>query len=313
LQPVDVDFPYPDAATMSEPDFLLTYPAALSAIAGVLGLVVGSFLNVVIHRLPRMMQKEWREQAAAMADDNGLKECAAKLRGSGAGPHFNLVVPASHCPKCGHRIRPWENIPVVSYLLLRGRCAACRAPISPRYPLVEALSGILAAYVGFRYGFTLAALGAMLFAWSLIALTAIDIDTQLLPDDITLPLLWAGLLFNLAPTYVPLSEAVLGATAGYGSLWAVYWLFKLATAKEGMGFGDFKLLAAIGAWLGWKMLPLVILLSSAVGAAVGIALIALRRHRRGTPIPFGPYLAAAGLIALLWGEAINRAYLRLFL
>jgi len=298
---------------MSESDFLLTHPGAFAALAGAFGLVAGSFLNVVIHRLPRMMQRVWREQAAAMAEDSGLKECATKLRGGDSQSRFSLVAPASHCPKCGHRIRAWQNIPVVSYLLLRGRCAACATPISPRYPVVEALSGALAAYVGWRFGFTPAALGAMLFAWSLIALTVIDIDTQLLPDDITLPLLWTGLLFNLAPTYVPLSEAVLGAAAGYVSLWAVYWLFKLATGKEGMGFGDFKLLAAIGGWLGWKMLPLVILLSSAVGALVGVALIAFRGHKRGTPIPFGPYLATAGIIALLWGEAINRAYLRLFL
>ena len=298
---------------MSESFLLVTHPVALSLVAGVLGLLVGSFLNVVIHRLPRMMQRDWREQAAALAEDNGLKDCAGKLRAADRQTRYNLVVPASHCPTCGHHIRAWQNIPVVSYLLLRGKCAACGSPISSRYPVVEALSGIAAAYIGWRYGFSLAALGAMLFAWSLIALTVIDIDIQLLPDDITLPLIWAGLLFNLAATYVPLPEAVAGAAAGYLSLWAVYWLFRLATGKEGMGFGDFKLLAAIGAWLGWKMLPLVILLSSAVGAVVGMALIALRNHQRGTPIPFGPYLAAAGLIALLWGETINRTYLRLFL
>jgi leader peptidase (prepilin peptidase)/N-methyltransferase len=298
---------------MTEFDFLVAHPGAFSAFAGVVGLVVGSFLNVVIHRLPRMMQREWRDQAAAMAEESGLSECAAKLNGGDPQTRFNLVVPGSHCPKCGQRIRAWQNIPVASYLLLRGKCAACASPISPRYPIVEAVSGALAAYIGWRFGFSLAALGAMVFAWSLIALTVIDIDTQLLPDSITLPLLWTGVLLNLVPTYAPLPEAVLGAAAGYASLWAVYWLFKLATGKEGMGLGDFKLLAAIGAWLGWKMLPLVILLSSAVGALVGIALIVFRGHQRGTPIPFGPYLATAGIIALLWGEAINRTYLRLFL
>ncbi len=298
---------------MGDSAVILAQPGMLAVLAGVLGLLVGSFLNVVIHRLPRMMEREWREQAASLAEDNGLKDCAGRLRGAEPDTRYNLVVPGSRCPKCGHGIRAWENVPVVSYLVLGGKCSACRAAISPRYPIVEAVSGILATYVAWRYGITLAALGAMLFAWSLVALTVIDIDTQLLPDDITLPLLWAGLLFNLTATYAPLPEAVLGAAAGYSSLWAVYWLFRLATGKEGMGFGDFKLLAAIGAWLGWKMLPLVILLSSAVGAAVGIALIAARRHRRGAPIPFGPYLAAAGLIALLWGETINRTYLRLFL
>jgi leader peptidase (prepilin peptidase)/N-methyltransferase len=292
---------------------LPTDPLAFAAIAGVIGLVVGSFLNVVIHRLPRMMQREWREQAAALADEQGLKDCAGKLRDKDSGARYNLVLPASHCPHCGHRIRAHENIPLVSFMLLRGKCAACGAAISPRYPVVEAASGMLAAFIGWRYGLSLAAVGAMIFAWSLIALTMIDVDTQLLPDDITLPLIWAGLLLNLPATFAPLPDAVLGAVAGYASLWAVYWLFRLATGKEGMGFGDFKLLAAIGAWLGWKMLPLVILLSSAVGAVAGIAMMVLRGHQRGTPIPFGPYLAAAGLIAMLWGEAINQAYLRLFL
>jgi leader peptidase (prepilin peptidase)/N-methyltransferase len=298
---------------MSESVSLATSPVAFAILCGILGLVVGSFLNVVIHRLPRMMQREWREQAAALAEEHGLKDCAGKLRSVDPGKPYNLVLPASHCPHCGHRIRARDNIPLLSFVLLRGKCAACGTPISPRYPVVEAVSGILAAFIGWRYGLSVAAAGAMIFAWSLVALTMIDVDTQLLPDDITLPLLWGGLLVNLSATYVPLTDAVLGAIAGYASLWAVYWLFRLATGKEGMGFGDFKLLAAIGAWLGWKMLPLVILLSSAVGALVGIALIALRGHQRGTPIPFGPYLAAAGLIALLWGEAINRTYLRLFL
>jgi len=212
----------------------------------------------------------------------------------------------------GHKIRAYENIPIISYVFLRGRCSSCKAPISIRYPIIEAISGVLAAYIGWRFGFTVAMAGALVFAWSLVALTAIDIDTQLLPDDITLPLLWVGLLVNLNNGFTPVPSAVIGAVAGYLSLWSVYWLFKLTTGKEGMGYGDFKLLAAIGAWLGWKMLPIVILLSSLVGAIVGVALIVVTRHGRNTPIPFGPYLAAAGLIALFWGETINRTYLQLF-
>ena len=236
---------------------------------------------------------------------------AKKLR-FGNAQRYNLMTPASTCPHCSHKIRAYENIPVVSFVFLRGRCASCKAPIGIRYPIVEAISGILSAYIGWRFGWTLAMAGALVFAWALIALTVIDIDTQLLPDDITLPLLWLGLLVNLNNGFAPLSSAVIGAIAGYLSLWAVYWLFKLATGKEGMGYGDFKLLGAIGAWLGWKMLAVVILLSSLVGAIVGIALIVFTRHGRNTPIPFGPYLAAAGLIALFWGETINRTYVQLF-
>lgn len=266
-----------------------------------LGLVVGSFLNVVIHRLPKMMERGWRA------------ECA-ELAGEAAAPAepFNLVVPRSRCPACGHAIRAMENVPVLSYLALRGKCAACRAPISPRYPLVELASGILAGYAAWRFGFTLAAAGALVYLWCMIALTGIDLDTFLLPDDITLPLLWAGLALNLFGVYTSLPSAVIGAIAGYLSLWAVYWVFKLATGKEGMGYGDFKLLAAIGAWLGWKMLPLVILLSSFVGAAIGIGMIVFARHGRNTPIPFGPYLAIAGIIALFHGDALTRRYLDLF-
>jgi leader peptidase (prepilin peptidase)/N-methyltransferase len=240
-----------------------------------------------------------------------LPDVAKKLRGSDA-QRYNLMTPASTCPHCAHKIRAYENIPILSYVFLRGRCSSCKSPITIRYPIVEAISGILAGYIGWRFGLTWAMAGALIFAWALIALTAIDIDTQLLPDDITLPLLWLGLLVNLNNGFTPLSSAVIGTVAGYLSLWAVYWLFKLTTGKEGMGYGDFKLLGAIGAWLGWKMLPAVILLSSLVGAGVGVALIVFTRHGRNTPIPFGPYLAAAGLIALFWGEAINRTYLQLF-
>lgn len=291
---------------------IMNEPVIVTLVCTLLGLVVGSFLNVVIHRLPKMLEREWDAQAAELLEQKGSADAAAKLRSTGATVRYNLVMPPSTCPRCGHRIRAWENIPILSYLFLRARCSACRAPISIRYPIVEALSGILSGYIGWRYGLTLATVGALFLTWSLIALTVIDIDTQLLPDDITLPLIWLGLLVNLNGTFVPLQGAVIGAVAGYLSLWAVYWLFKLATGKEGMGYGDFKLLAAIGAWLGWKMLPVVILLSSLVGAAVGIGLIVFARHGRNTPIPFGPYIAAAGLIALFWGETINRTYLQLF-
>ncbi|MEQ1881158.1 MAG: A24 family peptidase [Burkholderiales bacterium] len=274
--------------------------------------MVGSFLNVVIHRLPKILERDWDGQAADLLEQKHFADAANKLRGPELKARYNLVMPASACPKCGHAIRAHENIPLLSYVFLRGRCAACKAPISLRYPIIEAASGVIAGYIGWRYGLSLAMAGALFFAWSLIALTAIDIDTQLLPDDITLPLLWLGLLVNLNSTFVALPAAVLGAAAGYLSLWSVYWLFKLSTGKEGMGYGDFKLLAAIGAWLGWKLLPVVILLSSLVGAVVGIGLIIFARHGRNTPIPFGPYLAAAGLAALFWGEAINRHYLGLF-
>jgi len=287
-------------------------PVIVTLACTLVGLAVGSFLNVVVHRLPKMLERDWDAQAAELLEQKGSADAAAKLRSTDVAARYNLVMPPSTCPRCGHRIRAWENIPILSYLFLRARCSACRAPISVRYPIVEALSGILSGYIGWRYGLTLATVGALLLTWSLIALTVIDIDTQLLPDDITLPLIWLGLLVNLNGTFVPLQGAVIGAVAGYLSLWTVYWLFKLATGKEGMGYGDFKLLAVIGAWLGWKMLPVVILLSSLVGALVGISLIAFARHGRNTPIPFGPYIAAAGLIALFWGETINRTYLQLF-
>ena len=291
---------------------ILNEPAIVTLVCTLLGLVVGSFLNVVIHRLPQLLDREWDAQAADLLEQKGSADAAAKLRGAGAAARYNLVTPSSTCPHCGHRIRAWENIPILSYLFLRARCAKCKAAISVRYPIVEAVSGILSGYIGWRYGLTLSTVGALFLMWSLIALTVIDIDTQLLPDDITLPLIWVGLLVNLNGTFVPLQGAVIGAVAGYLSLWAVYWLFKFATGKEGMGYGDFKLLAAVGAWLGWKMLPVVILLSSLVGAIVGIGLIIFARHGRNTPIPFGPYIAAAGLIALFWGETINRTYLQLF-
>jgi len=290
----------------------LGQPAVLPWVALALGLCIGSFLNVVIHRLPRMMERDWRTQCAELAAGTGEPQGGASLPappGKEAQAPYNLLVPRSACPNCGHQITALENIPVASWIALRGKCSACGAKITARYPVVEILAGAIGAYAAWRYGTSLAALGAMGFGWSLLALTVIDLDTQLLPDDITLPLLWAGLLLNLGGTFAPLGSAVIGAVAGYLALWSVYWAFKLATGKEGMGFGDFKLLAAIGAWLGWQKLPMVILLSSVVGAVVGIGLMVFARHGRDKPIPFGPYLAAAGLIAMLWGDAIARRWL----
>jgi len=282
--------------TLLEP--LQTSVGLFAAVCAILGLMVGSFLNVVIYRLPKMMEREWQEQCAAM---QGQEAAAA--------PTFNLVVPRSSCPSCGHPIAAWENIPVASWLAQRGRCAHCKAPISARYPIVEALTGLLSGYIGWRFGFGLQAAAALVLVWALVALTAIDLDTQLLPDSVTQPLIWLGLLLNLGGTFTDLRSALLGAVTGYLVLWSIYWLFKLLTKKEGMGYGDFKLLAAIGAWLGWQMLPVVILLSSLVGATVGIALILFAGHGRNVPIPFGPYLAGGGLIALLWGQQLTRVYL----
>jgi leader peptidase (prepilin peptidase)/N-methyltransferase len=276
----------------------LAEPAVFVTLSLLVGLAIGSFLNVVIYRLPKIMERDWHAQCA-------------ELRGEApaAQPRYNLAHPPSSCPACGHRIAAVENIPLVSYLWLRGKCSACGAKIGVRYPVVEAVTAVLTAYAAWQFGFGWQAFGAMVFVWCMVALTFIDVDTQLLPDAITLPLLWAGLLFNLRGTFVDLAGAVVGAVAGYLVLWSVYWLFKLATGKEGMGFGDFKLLAAIGAWLGWKMLPLVILASSFVGAVVGIALMILARRGRDVPIPFGPYLAGAGVIALFWGGPLVDRYL----
>lgn len=277
---------------------LLADPAVFALAAGLLGLMVGSFLNVVIHRLPIMMERDWALQCA-------------ELRGETppACEPLTLAKPRSRCPQCGHPISALENIPIVSWVLLRGRCKGCAAPISPRYPLIEALTGLLFGLAAWHFGFSVAGLGALVLVAALIALTGIDFDTQLLPDDITLPLLWIGLALNAFSVYTDLKSAVIGAMAGYLALWTVYWGFKLTTGKEGMGYGDFKLLAALGAWLGWQMLPLTILLSSLVGAAVGLGLMVFARHNRNVPIPFGPYLAAAGIIALIWGKPLTRAYL----
>jgi leader peptidase (prepilin peptidase)/N-methyltransferase len=275
------------------PDALLPALVALAV-----GLCAGSFVNVVIHRLPKMLERGWAAQCA-------------ELRGEApaTAPPYNLVVPRSACPACGHRLRAVENIPVLSWLALRGRCSACRAAIPVRYPIVEMLGGLLAAYAVWRFGVTPRGVGACVLLWALLALTVIDLDTQMLPDDLTLPLLWAALLFNLWDVFVPLRDAVIGAAAGYLSLWAIYWLFKLIRGKEGMGYGDFKLLAALGAWLGWQMLPLIVLLSSVVGAVIGIGLIVFRRRDHEVPLPFGPYLAIAGAIALFFGPPLASLYL----
>ncbi len=290
----------------------LAQAQVLPWLALALGLCVGSFLNVVVYRLPRMMEREWRVQCAELAAQPGTNEGSSSATTPNAqDPRYNLIVPRSACPSCGHRITVLENVPLISWLALRGKCSACGVRISARYPLVELAGGVVAGYAAWRFGFSLAALGAMLFCWTLIALAVIDLDTQLLPDDLTLLLVWTGLAFNLGGTFAPLSSAVIGAIAGYLFLWAVYWAFKLATGKEGMGYGDFKLLAAIGAWLGWQALPLVVLLSSIVGATVGISLMVFARHGRDRPIPFGPYLAAAGLIALFWGAQISQRWLPL--
>lgn len=280
------------------------HPAIWVIVASLFGLLVGSFLNVVINRLPVMMEREWK------------RECRALLDGAhGATPAdeepFNLVRPRSACPRCGASIRAWQNIPVVSWLLLRGRCASCGKAISWQYPVVELASAALVGLAAWHFGPTALALAAFLFTWALLAASVIDFKTQLLPDVFTLPLLWLGLLLPILLTdyHLSLQEAVLGAVFGYLALWSVYWLFRLVTGKEGMGFGDFKLLAALSAWLGWQMLPLVILLSALAGSVIGIAMILLLRHDRRIPIPFGPYLAIAGLVALYLGEPIMTAYL----
>jgi leader peptidase (prepilin peptidase)/N-methyltransferase len=277
----------------------LAQPAVLPWLALAFGLCIGSFLNVVIYRLPKMMEREWRAECAALAGEAPREE-----------PPLNLFTPRSRCPACGHGIGALENVPLVSWIVLRGRCASCRARISLRYPLVELLAGVGAAYSFWRFGASLAALGAALFVWFTIALAFIDQETGLLPDDLTLPLAWIGLLVNLRGAFVPLPEAVIGAVAGYLALWLVYWGYKLATGKEGMGYGDFKMNAAVGAFLGWKMLPLVILLSSIVGLAFGALQMFAARGKwdAGFRFHFGPYIAIAALVALFWGAPILRWY-----
>ena len=288
-------------------ELLAASPVVFILVVFVFSLLVGSFLNVVIHRLPIMMERDWRAQC---------EELAASPAPPLPEGRFDLVAPRSRCPACGAPITALQNIPVVSYLVLKGRCARCAARISPRYPIVELLTALLAGVIAWRFGFGWEAAAALLLTFALVAISAIDLDHQIIPDSISLPLVWIGLALSLwhplpgaDVLFVAPKDAIVGALAGYLSLWSVYHLFRLLTGKEGMGYGDFKLLAALGAWLGWQMLPLVILLSALVGALVGIALIAFRRHDRNVPIPFGPYLAAAGWVALVCGEQIVDWYL----
>lgn len=275
-------------------------PAFFTLTCTALGLIVGSFLNVVILRLPKMMEQDWQRECCEVLDQPASVQ-----------EPISLSHPGSHCPGCGAAIKPWQNIPVISWLVLRGRCAQCGMGISVRYPAVELITGVLSGLVAWHFGFGIEALSALALIWMLVALTGIDIDTQLLPDSITLPLLWLGLAVNLFAVWTPLSSAVMGAMLGYGSLWSVYWLFKLVTGKEGMGYGDFKLLGALGAWFGWQAVPLMILLSSFVGAALGIAILLSKRQGRDTPMPFGPYLAGAGLLTLFFGDTLIAEYLQL--
>ena len=274
--------------------------SALVFICVTFGLLIGSFLNVLVYRLPLMLQRDWQSQAREV-----LELPAARQEQT-----FNLVLPNSSCPQCGHEIRPWENIPVVSYLFLRGKCSSCKTPISKRYPIVELACGVLSGYIAWHFGLTWQTAAMLVLAWGLLAMSLIDSDHQILPDVLVLPLLWLGLIVNYFGLFTSLEDALWGAIAGYLSLWSVYWLFKLVTGKEGMGYGDFKLLAMLGAWGGWQILPLTILLSSLVGAVLGVILLRLRGSDSSTPMPFGPYLAIAGWIALLWGDVITGSYLK---
>jgi len=285
---------------MTPVEFLASNPLAFVLCALVLGLLVGSFLNVVIHRLPIMMQRDWQSQAREFLE----------LPAEPVGAAFNLFLPHSRCPYCDHQIRAWENIPLISWLALRGKCSACKAPISKRYPLVELACGLLSGYVAWHFGFSWQAGAMLLLTWGLLAMSMIDVDHQLLPDSLVLPLLWLGLIVNSFGLFASLEDALWGAVVGYLALWSVYWLFKLVTGKEGMGYGDFKLLAMLGAWGGWQVLPLTVLLSSVVGAVLGTVMLRMQKAESGTPIPFGPYLAIAGWVALLWGDQITASYLQ---
>lgn len=275
--------------------------AVFAVCVGFVGLLIGSFLNVVIYRLPKMLMRDWRMQAREVLD---LPEQAD------AEP-FNLILPNSSCPHCGHEIKPWENIPLVSWLLLRGKCSGCKEAISIRYPLVELACGLFSAVIAWQFGVSWDAVAMLVLTWGLLSMSLIDADHQILPDVLVLPLLWLGLILNSFGFFTSLSDALWGAVIGYMSLWSIFWLFKLITGKEGMGYGDFKLLALIGAWGGWQVLPLTILLSSVLGAVIGIIILRLQRNGYNKPIPFGPYLAAAGWLALIWGEQITSRYLHI--
>lgn len=289
-----------------------TSPAFFYFTVIIFSLVIGSFLNVVIHRLPIMLLRDWRRDCREFLSEKFPDDLAAKLSPL-TNIKFNLAEPRSACPRCGHKISAWENIPVLSYILLKGRCKACQSTISPRYPIIEAFSAVLAYAAAWKFGVSYTFVFAALLSWALLCLTLIDLDYQYLPDQITLPFLWLGIVLNLNGVYTDLHSAIIGAVAGYLSLWSVYHVFKFVTGKEGMGFGDFKLLAMLGAWLGWQMLPAIILMSSLIGSLVGILLIVFKRQAKGKPIPFGPYLAGAGWVVLLWGKDLNALYFHLFL
>lgn len=275
------------------------YPLFFVLSIALLGAMIGSFLNVVIYRLPVMMERDWQQQCAELTGQTSETETEV----------FNLAKPDSRCPNCAHKIRAWENIPIISYLILRGKCSKCSTPISLRYPAIELVTAILSGFAAWYFGVSWETVGALLLTWVLISLTMIDVDHQLLPDSLTLPFLWLGLFVSLFGLFTSLESAVIGAIAGYLILWSIYWGFKLVTGKEGMGYGDFKLLALLGAWMGWQQLPIIILFSSLVGAIIGISLILFRGRDHNVPIPFGPYLAIAGLIAFYWGDAITHSYL----
>jgi leader peptidase (prepilin peptidase)/N-methyltransferase len=288
---------------MTLPEAAASSPLLLTGLFAVIGLLFGSFFNVVIYRLPKMMEATWKHECEMLLSDDDSEEPTP--------PNFNLAIPNSHCPKCNAPVKAWQNIPVFSYVMLKGRCASCKTSIGVRYPVVECLTSLLTIFPVLMFGFTPDAMAIILFSWILLILTVIDIDYQLLPDQLTLPLMWLGLLYNSIFEVIPLYDAVWGAAAGYLSLWLVFWAFKLVTGKEGMGYGDFKLLAALGAWLGWQFLPLIILLSSVVGAVCGGAILLAKRSKGSTPLPFGPYLAGAGWIAMFWGESLIDGYLQL--
>ncbi len=285
---------------MSILEFWGANAAVFVACVVVLGLLVGSFLNVVVYRLPKMLMRDWRAQAREVLEmpTKDVEET------------FNLVLPNSSCPNCGHEIKPWENIPLLSWLFLRGKCSGCKQAISVRYPLVELACGVLSGVIAWQFGVSWEALAMLVLTWGLLAMSLIDADQQILPDALVLPLLWLGLILNSFGLFTSLPDALWGAVIGYMSLWSIFWLFKLVTGKEGMGYGDFKLLALLGAWGGWQVLPLTILLSSVVGAVLGVIILRLQRNSYSNPIPFGPYLAVAGWIALIWGDAITSSYLQ---
>lgn len=281
-------------------DFWQSHTLVFALTVAVLGLLVGSFLNVLVYRLPKMMMRDWRSQAREVLEMPAEEQ----------GETFNLLLPNSSCPHCGHEIRPWENIPLLSWLFLRGRCSSCQGPISKRYPLVELAGGVLAGVIAWQYGVSWDTLAMLVLTWGLLAMSLIDADHQILPDVLVLPLLWLGLILNSFGMFVSLSDAFWGAVIGYMSLWSIFWLFKAVTGKDGMGYGDFKLLALLGAWGGWQILPLTILLSSLVGAVLGVIILRVQRNSLSKPIPFGPYLALAGWIALIWGDQITSGYLQ---